>query len=170
MGENLAAPGRLAVRTPMQWSPDDGAGFSRADPSLFPALLCEGRYGPLAVNVADQRRDPDSLLNWFERLMRRRREVPELGLGTLRVMRNDADAVLSHRCDWDGSTVVAVHNLAAEPCRVSVPIDGLDDVIGCDDLLGRDRQELSEPVLHLTIEGYGYRWFRILRAGQRTPP
>jgi len=122
------------------------------------------------VNMADQRRDPDSLLNWFERLIRRRREVPELGFGTLRVIRNDADAVLSHRCDWDGSAVVAVHNLAAEPCRVRIPIDGVDDVVGCDDLLGRDRQELDEPVLQLTIEGYGYRWFRILRAGQRTPP
>ena len=92
MGENLAEPGRAAVRTPMQWSSEAGGGFSTADPSTFPAAVAEGEYGPLAVNVADQRRDPESLLNWFERMIRRRRETPELGLGTWAVIDNDTPA------------------------------------------------------------------------------
>jgi trehalose synthase len=171
MGENLDATGRMAVRTPMQWSDEPGAGFSTADPERFPGPVTEGEYGPLAVNVAAQRREPGSLLNWFERLIRRRRETPEFGLGTWSVITTDEPAVLAHRCDWDASTVVAVHNLGAEPCRLAIPLDGIDDVAGAADLLdGTGEQPLDEPTLHLTLEPYGYRWFRIRRAGQRLTP
>lgn len=171
MGENLEAPGRQAVRTPMQWSDEPGAGFSNADPSAFPNPLVEGAYGPLAVNVAQQRRDADSLLNWFERLIRRRRETPEFGLGEWRMVPSEPASVLVHRCDWDGSTVVAVHNFAAEPCRVSVALDGLDDAAGADDLLdGAPEIDIDDAVLSLTLEGYGYRWYRIRRKGHRLTP
>jgi maltose alpha-D-glucosyltransferase/alpha-amylase len=171
MGENLAAPDRLAVRTPMQWSDEAGAGFSPADPSTFPTPVTEGEYGPLAVNVTQQRRDAGSLLNWFERLVRRRRETPELGLGAWSVIATPEPAVLAHRCDWDGSTVVAVHNFSAEPCRLDVPLDGLDDAVGAVELLdGVPETELDEPVLHLELGGYGYRWFRVRREGQRRTP
>jgi trehalose synthase len=171
MGENLDATGRMAVRTPMQWSDEPGAGFSTADSERFPSPVTEGEYGPLAVNVAAQRREPGSLLNWFERLIRRRRETPEFGLGTWSVITTDEPAVLAHRCDWDASTVVAVHNLGAEPCRLAIPLDGIDDVAGAADLLdGTGEQPLDEPVLDLTLEPYGYRWLRIRRAGQRLTP
>ena len=171
MGENLAAPDRLAVRTPMQWSDEAGAGFSTADPKTFPTPVTEGEYGPLAVNVTQQRRDAGSLLNWFERLVRRRRETPELGLGAWSVIATPVPAVLAHRCDWDGSTVVAVHNFSAEPCRLDVPLDGVDDAVGAVELLdGVPETELDEPVLHLELGGYGYRWFRVRREGQRRTP
>ena len=82
MAENLAIEGRYAVRPPMQWA-DDG-GFTEADEGRRP--MVEGEWGPQRVNVAAQRRDPGSLLNWFERLIRRRRECPELGFGALTVL------------------------------------------------------------------------------------
>ena len=112
MAENLAIEGRYSVRAPMQWSPDGG--FSTSDEPRRP--MVEGAFGPARVNVAAQRRDPDSLLNWFERLIRRRRECPELGFG-------DDDAAgrparrpcFAHRCDWEGATIVAVHELAGKP-------------------------------------------------------
>ncbi len=171
MGENLGVEGRMAVRTPMQWSDERGAGFSTADPARFPAPITEGEFGPLATNVAAQRRDPDSLLNWFERLIRRRRETPELGLGKWSVIATEQTAVLAHRCDWDGSTVVAVHNFGAEPCRLSLPLDGIDDAVGAADLLAGNQEEpLDEPMLHLTLDSYGYRWLRIRREGQRSSP
>lgn len=170
MGENLAVEGRAAVRTPMQWSDEPGAGFSTAEPDTFPAPLAEGEYGPLAVNVADQRRDPESLLNWFERLIRRRKETPELGLGQWRIVDNDVPAVLTHRCDWDAVTVVAAHNFSPEPCRVRLELDGLDDVVAMHDLFDGERRELDEPVIELTLDGYGYRWLRTQRKGQRLTP
>lgn len=171
MGENLAVPDRLAVRTPMQWSDEPGAGFSTADPGRFPRPLTEGEYGPLAVNVAHQRRDAGSLLNWFERLIRRRRETPELGMGTWSVVANDQPGILAHRCDWDGSTVVAAHNFSSEPCRVVLPLEGIEDAVAADNLLdGQAEHRLDGPALPLTLEGHGYRWLRIRRRGQRLSP
>ena len=58
-----------------------------------------------------------------------------------------------------------MHNFGAEPCRLDLPLDDLDDAVGADDLLDGSREHpLDEPVLHLTLDGYGYRWLRIRRA------
>ena len=64
---------------------------------------------------------------------------------------------------------MAVHNLAPEPCRVSIPLD-IDDAVAYDDLFGGDRHELDQPRLQLTLEGYGCGWYRIQRHGQRLTP
>src|SRR5690606_27675038 len=82
MGENLDIEGRLSVRTPMQWSPEPNGGFSTADRRRLARPIPDGDFGPDRVNVLDQRRESDSLLNWMERIMRRRRETPEFGWGT----------------------------------------------------------------------------------------
>ncbi|HEU4491457.1 MAG TPA: alpha-amylase family protein, partial [Jiangellales bacterium] len=79
MGENLDVPDRLAVRTPMQWMPGPGAGFSGvADPKQLVRPLVEGDFGPEKVNALDQRRERDSLLHWMRVMIRRYRELPEL--------------------------------------------------------------------------------------------
>ena len=113
MGENLAIEGRYAVRAPMQWSAERHGGFStaRATPSCRPLVRGRG-CGPDRVNVAAQRRDADSQLNWMERLIRRRREMPGARDGAEHAARTRRPAVLAHRADWDDSTVVAVHNLS----------------------------------------------------------
>ena len=83
MAENLEIEGRMSVRSPMQWSGEANAGFSTAaQEKLRRPVVAGDDYGPSAVNVADQRRDPDSLLNWMERLIRTRKECPEIGWGT----------------------------------------------------------------------------------------
>jgi trehalose synthase len=170
MGENLDVKGRAAVRTPMQWSQEVNAGFSLAAAERLPAPVPDGAYGPLAVNVAGQRRDPDSLLNWFERLMRRRKETPELGFGESRVLRHDTASVLAHACTWNERTIVALHNLDAEPCRLTIPLE-IEEAVSYHDLFGGDDdEELREPRLELTLEGYGCRWYRVHRAGQRMTP
>jgi glycosidase len=174
MGENLAVHGRSAVRTPMQWSPAPGAGFSTADPSRFPAPLVDGPYGPEKVNVADARRDPSSLLNWFERLVRRRKETPELGFGAFRVVENDLAAVLAHRCDWDGASVLAVHNFSPEPCSVRLKLDsedgGDEDFVALDDLVDAQSHPVEGSEVEIDLDRYGYGWFRLVREGQRVVP
>src|SRR5215218_3486620 len=73
LGENLELPGRLAVRTPMHWSDGENAGFSSAaEDDLVAPLTRDGPFGFERVNVASQRHDPDSLLNWIERMIRLR--------------------------------------------------------------------------------------------------
>jgi hypothetical protein len=116
------------------------------------------------VNVAAQRRDPDSLLNWFERLIRRRRECPEIGFGTLRLLETGAPSVLAHRCDWEDSTVVAVHELGGEAVQVELPVDDGDGLV---DLFGHDDQEL--PAM-LRLAPHAAHWFRVRRGDARLPP
>ena len=145
----------MSVRAPMQWSAAPNGGFSAADD---PGALCrpvtEGEFGPERVNAFAQRRDPDSLLNWMERLIRRRRECPELGWGRFTALSPRETEVFAHRCDWDDSTVVAVHNLAGHDVETRLPLEGdgvLIDLLGSADL---------EPPFTLELEPYGYRWYR----------
>jgi trehalose synthase len=172
MAENLAIEGRQSVRSPMQWTDEENGGFSSAPPSKLLRPVVEGRFGPLAVNVAAQRRDPDSLLSWIERVIRRRRETPELGWGTWQVVETDVPAVFAHRCDWNDRVVVAVHNLSAEPSVVRVELGEFAGEPRLDDLL--DERPAIDAVegtsIELKLERYGYRWFRIMRPEQRTPP
>lgn len=164
MGENLSVEGRLAVRTPMQWSSGAGGGFSTADPATFPRPLAEGAFGPERVNVADQQRDPDSLLAWIRHLVAGYRACPELAWGACTVLDPGADArpVLAHSCACDGVTVVALHNLANETVKAAPLLAGL---------AGRELADVLDPRadpvtvaddgrLTVALEPYGCRWLR----------
>ena len=164
MGENLAIEGRYSVRAPMQWSPGADGGFSTAEPSELRRPVVTGEFGPDHVNVADQRRDPGSLLSWFERLIRRRRECPELGFGRLELLETGAPSVLAHRCDWQGSTIVAVHELAGRGVEVTVPVTDGEALV---DLFEDGEHALPAS---LALDPYAARWFRVRREGARLPP
>jgi hypothetical protein len=102
----------------------------------------------------------------MERLIRRRRECPELGWGSWTLLAQDDPAVLAHRADWDGSTVVAVHNLAGRATEAALSLDAEGALA---DLFGPDEIPLS-GTLRLPLAPYGHRWFRVRRPGQRVAP
>ncbi|MGH8938933.1 MAG: alpha-amylase family protein, partial [Actinomycetes bacterium] len=135
MGENLDAEGRLAVRTPMQWTAGRNGGFSTARPSRLSGPVVAGGYGPEHVNVEAQRKDPDSLLSFMTRLVQRYRECPELGWGEFEVIDQPNKAVLAHRCTWGDGQLVAVHNLGPEPQTVPMRLPGIDADTALIDLL-----------------------------------
>ncbi len=120
MGENLDIPGRASVRTPMQWTSQSAGGFSSARPSKLRRRPPDGRWSPLAVNVEAQRRDPASQLNWTERMIRRRRELPELGWGRCTVLDTKVPSVLAHVVEGDDRVLLFVHQLAAEACELTL--------------------------------------------------
>src|SRR5206468_9286778 len=78
MGDDLSLPERNCARTPMQWSDEPHGGFTTAE-SPPEDVISGGAYGYEHLNVASQRRDPNSFLNWLERMLRMRKEVPEIG-------------------------------------------------------------------------------------------
>ncbi len=174
MGENLAAEGRLAVRTPMQWNEGHNGGFSRAAPSRLPGPVVEDGYAPVHVNVAAQRRDPDSLLTFVTTLTHRYRECPELGWAReVEILDQPHDSVLAHRVTWGDGSMVALHNFA--PRAVTVPLR-LPDCVPEDDgpavrladLLQAGDTELDERGrAELELPAYGYRWLRVVRGGDR---
>ena len=169
MGENLEIEGRLAVRSPMQWSPRSNAGFSSVrEPSRLcrPINSAKG-FDCDAVNVADQYRDPGSLLNWFERLIRRRRECPELGWGEWKLLDAGDAAVFAHLAEWEEATVVAVHNLADREAEARLEPGGSGELV---DLFRDEDHKLSKGAATLELGPYDARWFRVRRPGRRLPP
>jgi glycosidase len=171
MGENLAVEGRGAVRTPMQWTADPTGGFSTAPLPRLVAQPVTGRFGPERVNVAAQRRDPGSLWSFIAMLAQRYRECPELGWGDFEVLDQPHGAVLAHRCSWTGGTIVALHNLGDAP--VTVPVTLRDEPVGSRlvDLLAQGSTPLPpDGRVELRLDGYGYRWLRLDRPGDRQLP
>jgi glycosidase len=168
MGEELSVPGRLAVRTPMQWSSGHNAGFSTAPADRLPAPVVSGGFGPEFVNVDDQRRDPDSLLSFMRLLIRRYRESPELGWGAFSVLDQPHSDVLAHRCDWDDGAMIAVHNFGPEPRTVPLTVPGCDASHRLVDLLADGSLRLSDDAAaEVRLDGYGYRWLRVVADDSR---
>ena len=169
MGEDLEADGRMAVRTPMQWSAGHNGGFSTAAPGRLIQRVVPGAWGPEHVNVVDQLHDPDSLWTFMRKLIGVRRTCPELGWGAWSVVEQPDDRVLVHRCDLDRSSVVAVHNFGAEPVTVDVPVDPDDQGLVAVDLMA-SQVVAGGPSTTVTLEGYGFRWLRVRPAGDLAIP
>jgi glycosidase len=115
------------------------------------------------LNAAAQRRDPNSMLNWTERIIRMRKEVPEVGWGDFEAIDIADRAVLVLRYDWRNNSVLFVHNLDDKPHEVSVSLgrdEGGSQLLV--NLLSDAHSRAGEDGKHhLLIEAYGYRWFRV---------
>jgi trehalose synthase len=166
MAENLSIDGRYSVRAPMQWTDEPNGGFTTADEPVRP-IVEEGQFGYREVNAAGQRRDPQALLNWMERLIRRRRECPELGWGRWTLLDPGDPAVFAHRADWDGSTVVAVHNLGGREADARLEFGEKGTLT---DLFDQEEHQLEGGAVTLGLGPHDARWFRLRRPGQRLPP
>src|SRR5215469_4764850 len=162
MGDDLSLPERVATRTPMQWSTEPHAGFTKSDRPVVP-VIGNGPYGYEHINVAIQRRDPNSLLNWMERIIRMRKEVPEVAWGDFSIVSTRNPGVLAIRYDWRNNSVLFVHHFADTPCEVSFSAgvaDGSDRLLT--NLLSEDHSHAgNDGKHHLMLEPYGYRWYRV---------
>jgi len=169
MGENLAIEGRQSVRSPMQWTDGKNGGFSQARPSRLAAPVTDGGYSPEHVNASVQRHDPESMLRFMRTLIERYRASAEIGWGELELLDQTDHAVLAHRVSGAEGSMVAVHNFGAEPTTVTLRLSGLDDTHRLVDLLrdGSLTVPTEKGVVELTLEGYGYRWLRVLAPGEK---
>jgi glycosidase len=148
----------------MQWKQSPNGGFSTAPAKELLRGVPRGDFGPENINVADQRGEPLSMLNWTEGLIRRRKEAGEFGFGTYRLLDTGKAPVLGHACEWDERVVIALHNFGetTETIDLSAEID--DDVIEVDDLWAD--QKYPRVTKSAKIGPYGYRWLRVIRKGQ----
>jgi len=161
MGDDLSLQERNCARTPMQWSDEPHGGFTKSDSPILP-VISGGVFGYERVNAAAQRRDPDSMLNWTERIIRMRKECPEIGWGDFRILKTGRPEVLALRYDWRNNGVVVVHNLSDRPCEITLDVDGEGEASRLVNLLSNDHSEPDAQGRHpMVLEAYGYRWFRV---------
>ena len=131
MGDNIYLGDRNGVRTPMQWSGDRNAGFSRANPQRFylPVII-DPEYHYEAINVETQQNNPHSLLWWMKRVIAQRKQSRALGRGTLEFLYPENRHVLAFVRNCGEENVLVVANLsrfaqAAETRSLAFPRDGL---------------------------------------------
>jgi maltose alpha-D-glucosyltransferase/alpha-amylase len=151
MGDDLHLPERRAVRTAMQWSADDGAGFTSSPQVRQRPLVRDQRFAPDRVNVADQADDEFSLLRWFQNLIAHRRSVAGISTRWPEVLDEMPDHVLALRYGDAG----AVHNLGTTACRVRLPTDRTWK-------LAFGSGEMSDG--HIDLPPYGSAWLEGLEA------
>ena len=169
MGENLDLEGRLAVRTPMQWTSGPTAGFSEAAPRRLTRPLATGLSSPTHVNAADQRQNPDSLWRFVRLLIRRYRQMPQLGWSQLVVLEHDEPSVLAHVAQVDGWRLLAVHNLSMEDKVVALELGEVVEGSVLRDVLAR-RPDVELPPsgrVELRAEGHRGQWLRVLAPGEQ---
>jgi maltose alpha-D-glucosyltransferase / alpha-amylase len=159
MGENLNLEEREAVRTPMQWDDAPHGGFSNAAKTVHP-VLSDGVWSYRSINVAAQRRDPGSLLNWTAKMIRVRKECPEIGWGECHILETGSPHVIALRYDWRGNSVLVVHNLAEAPheARIEPGVEGANRLAN---LLINEDLESDDGVHLLRLDALGYGWFRV---------
>jgi maltose alpha-D-glucosyltransferase/alpha-amylase len=159
MGDDLTLPEREATRTPMQWSDQERGGFSRADKTVSP-VVDDDVYGYRKVNVARQRCDRDSLLQWTAHIIRTRRECPEISWGRCSVIDLGDDGTLALRYDFRDTTLVTLHNFSQRKASVRLTLEGTGSDLLVDLFTGETHRAKSG---HHTIvlPGYGYRWLRL---------
>jgi maltose alpha-D-glucosyltransferase / alpha-amylase len=159
MGDDLSLEQRECGRTPMQWSAEPHAGFTQSDKPFMP-VISDGPYGYKIINAADQRRDPDSLLNWTERIIRMRKECPELGWGDFSLIDTGNDGVLAVRYDWRNNAVVVVHNFLDAAVEIEMKVSGSTGG-HLSNLLSESGSDADARGRHrIVLEPYGYRWYR----------
>jgi maltose alpha-D-glucosyltransferase/alpha-amylase len=170
MGDNIYLGDRNGVRTPMQWTGDRNAGFSRADPMrLFAPPINDPVYGWQSVNVEAQERVRSSLLNWVRRLIRVRQKYEGFSLGTLEFLHPTNRRVLAFTRTYQGVVLLAVCNLSrfAQPVELDLsPWRGATPV----ELIGETPfPKVADHAYQLSLGPYMFLWFRLDVAGAAAP-
>jgi maltose alpha-D-glucosyltransferase/alpha-amylase len=162
MGDNVFLGDRNGVRTPMQWSGDRNAGFSRADwERLYSPVVMDAVYGYQSVNVDAQNRLPTSLLNWMKRLIAVRKRYHAFGRGTIRFLHPENTKVLAYLREYESEILLCVVNLSrfAQFAELDLSeFDGLHPV----ELMGETRfPDIGTLPYLLTMGPHAFFWFRI---------
>ncbi len=164
MGDNVFLGDRNGVRTPMQWSNDRNAGFSRADAArLYDPPISDPVYGFRAVNVEAQERLPTSLLEWMRRMIRVRKRYQAFGRGSLEFLNADNRRALAYIRAYENEVLLCVANLSrfVQPTQLDLSAyDGWQPV----ELIGETPfPHIGELPYFLTLGPHSFYWFRLER-------
>jgi len=162
MGDNYYLGDRNGVRTPMQWSSDRNAGFSRADPArLYSPTIMDPVYGFQSINVEAQERTPTSLLNWIKRLIGVRKKYPAFGRGSLEFLGGGNPKVLAYIRQYEGQTLLIVLSLSRFVQCAEIDLSrfvGMQPV----ELIGETHfPAITATPYFFTLGPHAFYWFRL---------
>ncbi len=162
MGDNIFLGDRDGVRTPMQWTPDRNAGFSRADPQrLYLPPIMDPVYGYEAVNVEAQLREPSSLLNWMKRMLAVRKQSQAFGRGRLTFLNPGNNKVLAYLREHGNEAILCVANVGRSAQPVELDLKRYRGRVPVE-MLGRVAfPPIGELPYLLTLPAHAFYWFRL---------
>jgi maltose alpha-D-glucosyltransferase/alpha-amylase len=173
MGDNIYLGDRNGVRTPMQWSADRNAGFSRANPQkLYLPVIIDPEYHFEAVNVEAQQNNPSSLLWWTKRLIALRKRFKAFGRGTLEFLRPDNFKVLAFVRRFGDERILVVANLSRFVQHAELDLRELSGLVP-EELFGRSRfPPVTDHPYPLTLGPHSFYWFALAAPtpGRRSAP
>lgn len=166
MGDNVFLGDRDGVRTPMQWTGDRNAGFSRADfAQLYLPPLMDPVYGYPAVNVEAHLRNPGSLLRWLQRFIAMRKRHPVFGLGSYEALRPENHHVFAHLRRYEADTILCVHNMAHSAQAVELDLSRFEGLVPHELFGGARFPRIGELPYLLTPGPRGFLWFQLREDG-----
>jgi maltose alpha-D-glucosyltransferase/alpha-amylase len=162
MGDNIYLGDRNGVRTPMQWTPDRNAGFSRANPAkLYSPVIMDPVWGYEAINVEAQQDDPSSLLNWMRNMIALRKLFQVFGRGSLRFLDPSNRKILAYIRQYDGETVLCCANLSRFAQPVQLDLSGMEGMTPVEMLGYVEFPAITKAPYSLTLGPYGFLWLEI---------
>jgi maltose alpha-D-glucosyltransferase/alpha-amylase len=176
MGDNIFLGDRSGVRTPMQWSTDRNAGFSRANPQrLYLPVIIDPDFSYETVNVASQQDNPYSLLRWMKRLIALRRRMKAFGRGSLEFLYPTNRKVLAFLRQWERERILVVANLSRHAQFVELDLSALRETVPVETFGGACFPPVSERPYLLTLGPHAFYWFEMRPASEAfgvstTPP
>jgi len=162
MGDNIWLGDRDAVRTPMQWTSDRNAGFSRCDPArLYLPLILDPVHGYQALNVEAQRDDPGSLLNWTRKMIQIRKRHPVFGTGEFTELHASNPSVFAFVREYGDDRMLCVNNLSRFPQPVELDLRRFEGATPVECTGGVRFPAIGELPYLLTMPGHGFYWFQL---------
>src|SRR5262245_4257881 len=162
MGDNIYLGDRNGVRTPMQWSGDRNAGFSRCNPQrLFLPVIIDPEYHYEAINVEGQQNNPNSLLWWMKRLIALRKRHRAFGRGALHFLEPRNRKVLAFLRRFEDECILIVANLSRFVHLVELDLAEFGGLVPIE-VVGRNAfPTVGKPPYPLTLGPHGFFWFAL---------
>jgi maltose alpha-D-glucosyltransferase/alpha-amylase len=166
MGDNIYLGDRNGVRTPMQWSADRNAGFSRANPQrLYLPIVIDPEYHPEALNVEAQQNNPHSMLWWMKRLIALRKRLRAFGRGSIEFLHPENRRVLAFLRAYQDERILVVANLSRFVQYVELDL-GAHRGMAPVELFGNTQfPPIGDAPYFLTLGPHSFYWF-VLRTVQ----
>jgi maltose alpha-D-glucosyltransferase/alpha-amylase len=163
MGDNIYLGDRNGVRTPMQWSADRNAGFSRANSQrLYLPVIIDPEYHHQSINVDAQQRNSHSLLWWTKRLIALRKRFKAFGRGSLQFLQPENRKILAFLRQYQDESLLVVANLSRFTQYVELDLSELKGKVPVEMFGGTEFPPVGEGNYFLTLGPHSFYWFGLV--------